>query len=1235
MAPADDDLALLPHLPYRGIQPFRYVDSPIFFAREEETRLLLQLVSVYRGVMLYGDSGVGKSSLINAGLLPAAARLGFEPERIRVQPRAGEEIVIERIPVGDEGGPYLTSSFASGDESSPVHVLACDEFAQRVREIAASGRRLLVFDQFEELVTLFEEAGEQTAQQRVTDMLGALLREELPVKLLFVFREDYLARVKPLLAAAPELIDQALRLRPPAAEALPTIIRGPFERHPGQFERELGSDVAERLRVALADRFGSGDVSLSEVQTVCLRLWRSDVPDALLEAKGVQGLLEDYLGEELDRFPDDLRYAAGALLSQMVTAAGTRNVISADDLIEHVQDEEEIPRERLDHALDLLERESKLVRRERRRDLYLYEITSEFLVPWISRRRQELIDNQERRRFRRRLLFSGAAIASATAVAVIATAGLLYAREQRDKAQTKEGEASASAAVAQAASMLGTDPGQALELALDAEDKLEESPGESSDQAKKVLTQAATASRLDIVLGGTSPVIAEGFIEEGRRLILVRANGAAEVWDVATPRRIGALPTQGAATQAVFSRNGRVVAIKGVQGWKLWDTGRRRLLTTLRPGLLALSPDGSMVAHAVPGRARVTLTAVAASGVRPGRELPPGPALQMFALVSFTADGRRLLGVSGRGGWALWDVRTRRRISSHPAPPRKVRPSSFTGLPVEDSTTVVGASAAANQRRVAVATNEGQLRLRGLVRVYDAGTGKRTHLRQLTVKLSSIAATRAGALVLAADDGSVEVWNPGATTTVLRGRGRPVTSVVLSPDDAWVVGASADATGTDQAAKIWDAETGELRATLVGETGAIRTLAFSPSGDRVVTTTDDGTARLWRTLAAGMDIALKRHRGEVGRVSFSRDGRSVVTASADRSTFLVRAATGELERSFGTAGLVPESFREYIQSQLGGRPDAAWLVLGDRAALNEDGTRLVTGSDATGEATLWNAKTGERLRQVENLYPEAVFTDVGPRGQWTLVATSSRGVAVFDSRTGRRLRDFPSKGSRIWPFGAVVSADGKYLVTAEYDYQRRSFLRVWDVAARRAVVEREIKSFSRLRVVAIDPKGRYAAGGNWNGDVWIWRISDEKLMAKLKLGSSVRALQLSPDGRRIVTATDENVAVVWNVQGGKRVNALEGHRGAINSIEFSLDGTLVVTASDDGTVRVWGADDAKTRAEFRQGRAGSALDASFDPAGRRIVVGASDGSSDIYACPVCGGEDELVQFAREQAVRMP
>src|SRR5215475_6624790 len=93
----------LPSRPYRGIEPFRFIDQPIFFARPYEVRKLVRLVTIYRGIFFYGESGAGKSSLINAGLTPALRKEGFAPERVRVQPIAGQELVIERIPLTEEG----------------------------------------------------------------------------------------------------------------------------------------------------------------------------------------------------------------------------------------------------------------------------------------------------------------------------------------------------------------------------------------------------------------------------------------------------------------------------------------------------------------------------------------------------------------------------------------------------------------------------------------------------------------------------------------------------------------------------------------------------------------------------------------------------------------------------------------------------------------------------------------------------------------------------------------------------------------------------------------------------------------------------------------------------------------------------------------------------------------------------------------------------------------------------
>ena len=307
---------------------------------------------------MYGDSGSGKSSLVNAGLIPEILAQSFQPERLRVQPRDGEELVVERIATADDDGEVLPSVLGPDADPSARTVLSVEAFDERVRAACKEHRPLLIFDQFEEFVTLFEEAGAHLAQERLTRLLVAILQGSLPVKVVFSFREDYLGKVKERLSACPELVDQALRIAPPTAETLPTIIRGPFERYPDHFARELPQPLSDRLVTVLAERFGAGELSLSEVQTVCLRLWQSDHPEALLAEKGPRGLLEDYLGEALDEMPAHLRPAAIALLGQMVTSAGTRNVISAADLFGRVSedDADESP-EALAQALEHLERD--------------------------------------------------------------------------------------------------------------------------------------------------------------------------------------------------------------------------------------------------------------------------------------------------------------------------------------------------------------------------------------------------------------------------------------------------------------------------------------------------------------------------------------------------------------------------------------------------------------------------------------------------------------------------------------------------------------------------------------------------------------------------------------------------------------------------------------------------------------------------------------------------------------
>jgi hypothetical protein len=391
----------LPESPYPGIEPYSYAERDIFFAREAESRRLSRLIVLYRGVLLYSDSGNGKSSLINAGLAPLAIQEGYQPQRIRVQPRSGEEIVVERIPENGDGDQHFLPSLLALDGTQQRTVLSIEKFLDVVRQRAAEARPLLIFDQFEEWVTLFEERSAEesigkhrTIQQNICDAIASLVNDgALPVKVLISLREDYLAKLAPLFTLCPNIPDQYLRLVPLSGDQIYRVIRGPFDKHPGRYPQEIDSTLAKRIQAQFESRSGGTSVRLTEIQIVCKKLFESwkkgeDIEEVFTTQHGVEGILEQYLEQALESLEVQQHEPAVCLLTRMVTSAGTRMVIPEDDLLSRVEHEEGISRELLSKTVASLEQKAKLIQREVRRDVSYYEIASEFLVGWIARKAQ-------------------------------------------------------------------------------------------------------------------------------------------------------------------------------------------------------------------------------------------------------------------------------------------------------------------------------------------------------------------------------------------------------------------------------------------------------------------------------------------------------------------------------------------------------------------------------------------------------------------------------------------------------------------------------------------------------------------------------------------------------------------------------------------------------------------------------------------------------------------------------
>ena len=317
--------------------------------------------------------------------------------------------------------------------------------------------------------------------------------------------------------------------------------------------------------------------------------------------------------------------------------------------------------------------------------------------------------------------------------------------------------------------------------------------------------------------------------------------------------------------------------------------------------------------------------------------------------------------------------------------------------------------------------------------------------------------------------------------------------------------------------------------------------------------------------------------------------------------------------------------------ELDGHEDAVNSVM-----LSPDGRSAVTASD-DGTARTWDA----RGRSVHVLDPKSgavLLATYGGRGRLVATATyhpdrDDGEAQIWDAASGRRLARMPARGDLARTIR--LSPDGRRLLSPRGDDAW-----LWDVATRRHVATLPGDGFEQLRVALFSDDGRRIATLDTGGEVTLWATAGARELARFKPAhDAVTDLDLSHDGRRVVTAGsngtaeirqagtghriavlrngtsltsaqfdgggrlivtggDDGVARVWDVASERPLQVLHGHTAAVRVARFSADATQVLTASDDGSARLWPARPT-TPSDPRWQRAEST---SFGPDSRHVLV---------------------------------
>ncbi|ATB34990.1 hypothetical protein CYFUS_000402 [Cystobacter fuscus] len=314
--------------PYRGLNAFQEEHRALFFGRQREVRAVVERLRANAFVLVTGDSGVGKSSLCLAGVVPRVVEGALEDGYTWRPAR----MVPGRRPIS-----LLAAALAPHFplEEARIEQLAREEPTALVRALRASlGENtrqglLLHVDQLEELVTL-SEPGEALL---LAELLAQFASGVAGVRLLATVRSDFLTRLG-VLPGLGEALSRALYLLRPLGRAeVREVVTGPARLKGARFE-------SEALIQELVDSTLSAEGGLPLLQFTLAELWeardaaRGLIPASALEALGgVSGALARYADGIIAQLLPDQQAAARRLLMRLVTVDNTRARRSEAELL--------------------------------------------------------------------------------------------------------------------------------------------------------------------------------------------------------------------------------------------------------------------------------------------------------------------------------------------------------------------------------------------------------------------------------------------------------------------------------------------------------------------------------------------------------------------------------------------------------------------------------------------------------------------------------------------------------------------------------------------------------------------------------------------------------------------------------------------------------------------------------------------------------------------------------------
>jgi len=1135
----------LPATPYRHLQWFREEDAELFFGRGRETRALYELVTSPSSapiVLFYGQSGVGKSSMLAAGLLPRQAA------------SHGVRYTRRQRDLGLVG----TMAAALGAEGPDVSVAA----AWHAVESAAGRPLVIILDQVEEVYTRprTDDPDELERFLRVLSEIFAERPRRPRGKLVLAFRKEWLADLEARLREKKLALSKSY-LERLDRDGIIEIVKGPerSERLRRHYRLAIDSGLAE---VIADDLLADSGAPIAPVLEILLtKMWAQATalnPEAPkftndlyqeLHSKGL--LLDDFVEEQMNALREWNPKVVDSGLAEDVLAFHTTSLGTAES--------------RRLGELDAAYAHQKEVLPallQRSKDLYLLvdyvrqgeeggtrvhgtRLAHDTLAPLIRRRFEEsdLPGQRARRILENRIrAWRGGKTGTTLDVADLATveqgkAGM-PAWSSAELRLIEASRASERQVVSRAlASRAKSEPELDLALLLSVEAVRAQPTFEARDALLGTLLRP-TPRLVRRLAGHSESVMSVVFSPDGTTLASGSRDDTVRLWDVKTRRPIGEpLAGHGGSVASVaFSPDGTTLASGSSDHTvRLWDvhtrrpTGERLAGHTGNVESVAFSPDGTTLASAGLDKT------IRLWDVKTGQPIgePLGGHTDYVESVAFSPDGTLASG-SIDETIRLWDVQTRRQLGE-PLTGHTKGVLSVAFSP--DGTTVASGSA------------DDTVRLWDVQTLRPIGDPLAGHTGGVWSVVFSPDGTT---LASGGRDQRVRLWDVKTRRPIgepLAGHPGVVLSVAFSPDGTTLASSSG---GADDTVRLWDVKTRRpIGEPLAGHPGVVPSVAFSPDGTTVASGSVDDTVRLW-------DVQTRRQLGEpltghtkgVSSVGFSPDG-TILASGGGIGDDTVRLWDVQTRRQLGE----PLTGHTNGVSSVGFSPDGTILASG--------------GGIGDNTVRLWDVQTLRPIGDPLAGHTGGVWSVAFSPDGTTLASGGGIGdhtVRLWDVQTLRPIGD-PLAGHTGGICSVAFSPDGTTLASGNGGHT----VQLWDVRTRRPIGELLTAHTSVVESVAFSPVSTILASGSWDATVRLWDVETRRPIGEpLAHPGAVYSVAFSPDGTTLASGSEDGTIRLWDVETRRPIGEpLPGHTEGVQSVAFSPDGTTLASGSQDGTIRLW------------------------------------------------------------------